>query len=270
MTLSCLILTKNNERTIRYTLESVRSYADEIVILDSGSTDRTLTIASEYGAKVYTRALDSFSEQRNYGMSKCSCDYIFLLDSDELIGENFAQLLSYLDYGYQTLSLPRYNIISVEPMEYLITLHHYRNWQNRIIKNNKRSKGGSVHEKLVDYRPRLHFAFAHIFHLDYLCHSYPERKRKVAFYNSIQDGTGFPEYYLFEDYPYCTGKTLERLPEHLMRMLHDDMMLQRNQYGLRHTAWGQFQQRGRWELYKLLTTARATLFRLSGTSSGSE
>ena len=77
-------------------------------------------------------------------MSKCSCDYIFLLDSDELIGENFAQLLSYLDYGYQTLSLPRYNIISVEPMEYLITPHHYRNWQNRIIKNNKRSKWGGA------------------------------------------------------------------------------------------------------------------------------
>ena len=53
------------------------------------------------------------------------------LDSDEVVGENFPTLRDYLSCGYQTLYLPRYNLISLDPLEYIITKHHYRNWQPR-------------------------------------------------------------------------------------------------------------------------------------------
>lgn len=180
MILSCLILTKNNGKTIFYVLESVKNMVDEIVVVDSGSTDNTLEIVQNYTDKIYKRSLDSFSKQRNYGIEKCSGDYILLLDSDEIVSENFSKVKRYLNKGYQSLSFPRYNLISVDPLEYVITIHHYRNWQTRIIKNNGVAKYGDdiVHETLKNYRPRLRCAEAHVFHLDFLVHSYEVRAKK--------------------------------------------------------------------------------------------
>ena len=53
MTLSCVILTKNNQKTIRYALASVAEWVDELVVVDCGSTDDTLTIARAYTSKIF-------------------------------------------------------------------------------------------------------------------------------------------------------------------------------------------------------------------------
>lgn len=264
MRLSCLILTKNNEITIRYALDSIKPYADEIVIIDSGSTDRTLDIVQEYTSKIFRRELRSFSDQRNYGISKCGCDYILFLDSDELVGENFKQVMPYLEYNYQTISLPRYNICALQPMEYIISRHHYRNWQNRIMRNNGISCYGDelVHERVVNHQPRLHNAVAHIFHLEYLLHGHEDRKKKTAFYENMAKGTGFPEYYLFEEYPYTTARTLELPDRKILDRLRADQDLQRNRYESRTSVWTQMMQCGRWEVYKILTLLRATTRRI--------
>ena len=92
--LSVLILTKNNQRSINYALMSVQPYADEIIVLDSGSQDKTLEIANRYTDKIYFREFEGhFGQQKNYGLSKCTGKWIFILDSDEFIGENFATTL---------------------------------------------------------------------------------------------------------------------------------------------------------------------------------
>lgn len=127
MTLSCIIMTKNNEKTIRYALESIVGLVDEIVVLDCGSTDDTLTIVRKYADRILYQEFTSFSRQRNFGLSQCTGDYVMFLDSDEVVGENFPTLRDYLSCGYQTLSLPRYNLISLDPLEYIITKHLYRN-----------------------------------------------------------------------------------------------------------------------------------------------
>jgi glycosyltransferase involved in cell wall biosynthesis len=80
--LSVAIITKNEEANIRRTLESVK-WAGEIVIVDSGSTDRTFDIAREFGAKVFIEEWKGFAAQKNSAIHKCTGDWILSLDADE-------------------------------------------------------------------------------------------------------------------------------------------------------------------------------------------
>ena len=68
--LSVLILTKNNQRSINYALMSVQPYADEIIVLDSGSQDKTLEIANRYTDKIYFR---EFELRENYFITLREC-----------------------------------------------------------------------------------------------------------------------------------------------------------------------------------------------------
>ncbi|AIH04369.1 MULTISPECIES: glycosyltransferase family 2 protein [Thermodesulfobacterium] len=83
--ISCVIHTYNSEKYLRECLSSVE-WCDEIVIIDMYSTDRTIEIAQEFGAKIYMHEYLGYADPaRNYGLSKCSYDWILALDSDELI-----------------------------------------------------------------------------------------------------------------------------------------------------------------------------------------
>ncbi len=81
---SVLILTLNEERNLPRCLASVR-HCDDIVVLDSGSTDRTAEIARQAGARVFTRKFDNFAGQRNHAQHAIAFRYpwIFHLDADE-------------------------------------------------------------------------------------------------------------------------------------------------------------------------------------------
>ncbi|MEO6119524.1 MAG: glycosyltransferase family 2 protein [Terriglobales bacterium] len=92
MSLSVAIITKNEEANIRRTLESVK-WADEIVVVDSGSTDRTCDIAREYGAKVFVEEWKGFAKQKNSAIEKCSGDWILSLDADEEVSSGLHDAL---------------------------------------------------------------------------------------------------------------------------------------------------------------------------------
>ena len=81
-TLSVAIVTLNEETNLARTLDSVR-FADEIVVLDSGSTDRTVEVARSYGAKVYSEPWKGFAGQKNSALEKCSGVWVLSLDADE-------------------------------------------------------------------------------------------------------------------------------------------------------------------------------------------
>ena len=70
-TLSAIIITKNEEHRIRRCLESIR-WADEIVVVDSESTDDTVTICREFTDRVFVRAFDTFSAQKNAALDRRS------------------------------------------------------------------------------------------------------------------------------------------------------------------------------------------------------
>lgn len=83
-TLAVIILTYNEEKNIETCITSVR-FADEIILIDSGSTDQTKTIAENLGAIVYENLMgvDGFAGQRNFALGKTQADWLLYLDADE-------------------------------------------------------------------------------------------------------------------------------------------------------------------------------------------
>lgn len=83
--ISAVVLTCNSERMLDRVLQAL-DWCAEIVILDSGSTDSTLNISERHGAKVFQKALDrGFGEQKNFAVSKATNDWVFIVDSDEVV-----------------------------------------------------------------------------------------------------------------------------------------------------------------------------------------
>jgi (heptosyl)LPS beta-1,4-glucosyltransferase len=87
--LSVIILTKNEEQFIKRCIQSVL-WADEILILDSGSTDQTKEIATSLGAIVYNQEWLGYAAQRNKSLSLATHDWVFFLDADEIVTPELA------------------------------------------------------------------------------------------------------------------------------------------------------------------------------------
>jgi glycosyltransferase involved in cell wall biosynthesis len=85
ISLSVVIITFNEERNLGRCLESIKEIADEIIIIDSNSTDRTVAIAHSFNATVYQHAFAGYGEQKNYATSMASNDWIISLDADEAL-----------------------------------------------------------------------------------------------------------------------------------------------------------------------------------------
>ncbi|MCX6835197.1 MAG: tetratricopeptide repeat protein [candidate division Zixibacteria bacterium] len=80
---ACLIV-RNEERLLPECLESIRDWVDEIIIVDTGSTDTTMDIARQYGARIFQQPWSSdFSKHRNYSMDQATGDWLFIIDADE-------------------------------------------------------------------------------------------------------------------------------------------------------------------------------------------
>lgn len=96
------MIVKNEEKVLARCLDSVKDLVDEIIIVDTGSSDKTKEIAREYTDKIYDYVwVDDFSAARNFSYSKASMDYTFWLDADDIILEEdkikFNQLKENLD-----------------------------------------------------------------------------------------------------------------------------------------------------------------------------
>jgi glycosyltransferase involved in cell wall biosynthesis len=98
LTLSVAIITKNEEANLARTLASVR-WAGEIVIVDSGSTDRTPEIAREFGAKFFVEDWKGFGAQKNFALEQCTSDWILSLDADEEVSAKLAEEIRSLLQG---------------------------------------------------------------------------------------------------------------------------------------------------------------------------
>ena len=85
--LSVAIITLNEERDIGRCLESVQGLADEIVVVDSFSTDKTEAICLKYGARFIQHQFEGYIEQKNFALSQTSFQYVLSLDADEALSE---------------------------------------------------------------------------------------------------------------------------------------------------------------------------------------
>ncbi|MBN8675683.1 MAG: glycosyltransferase family 2 protein [Chitinophagales bacterium] len=88
--LSAVIITFNEENNIGRCIESVRKVADEIIVLDSFSTDQTVAIARSFGAIVYQEKFRGYIGQKNFAMQLASSNYILSLDADEALDNQLA------------------------------------------------------------------------------------------------------------------------------------------------------------------------------------
>jgi glycosyltransferase involved in cell wall biosynthesis len=91
--ISCYILTHNRALHLEQVLASLADIPDELVVVDSGSTDGTQEIAARFGARVIHRAFDNFTAQRNFAVSQCRHDWVFTIDSDEVLSPELADRL---------------------------------------------------------------------------------------------------------------------------------------------------------------------------------
>lgn len=111
-TISVAIITYNEEANLARTLASV-AWADEIVVVDSGSTDGTAEIAREYEAKLFREEWKGFAGQKNSAVAKCSADLVLSLDADEEVSTFLAaQIQSVLgadESSKRAYTLPRRN-----------------------------------------------------------------------------------------------------------------------------------------------------------------
>lgn len=87
MKLSAIVITRNSEKKIKDCLQSLQ-FADEVVIIDSGSTDETTKIAKECNAKVFSVEPRGYSYSRNVGAQKAKGEWLLYIDSDERVSEN--------------------------------------------------------------------------------------------------------------------------------------------------------------------------------------
>jgi glycosyltransferase involved in cell wall biosynthesis len=112
--LTAILISYNEEQDLPRALASLSGVADEIVLVDSGSTDRTCEIAQTFGARVSSRPLNGFAEQKNFAVSLASNDWIFSLDCDqELSPELRSSLLAWkqrepAEHAYEISQLTQY------------------------------------------------------------------------------------------------------------------------------------------------------------------
>lgn len=88
MKISVAMITFNEEKILRKTLNSIKGLVDEIVIVDSGSTDGTEQIAREFGARFFVETWKGYGPQRNSAIDKCQGEWILNIDADEEISED--------------------------------------------------------------------------------------------------------------------------------------------------------------------------------------
>ena len=110
--LSVVIITFNEEKNIKRCIESVICVADEIIVIDSFSSDRTVEIALALGAKVKQSAFNGYINQKNKAIKEASNHYVLLLDADEFLSDELAVsiLKEKENFIYKAYSMKRCNI----------------------------------------------------------------------------------------------------------------------------------------------------------------
>ncbi|CAA7600344.1 Glycosyltransferase 2-like [Acididesulfobacillus acetoxydans] len=148
ITLSLCLIVRNEEETLGHCLDSIRDLVDEIILVDTGSTDRTKEIGQKYTDKIFDFAwVDDFAQARNFSFSQATQDYILWLDADDILAapdrEKFAVLKKTLDPSTDVVNMP-----------YLLAFDQFGQVsfslrRNRLVKRSRNFRWvGAVHEYL--------------------------------------------------------------------------------------------------------------------------
>ncbi len=161
--ISVVIITKNEEDLIRISLESVK-WADEIIVIDNGSTDKTVEIAKSYTDKVFIVNEEGFNARRVKGMEEAKGDWVLYVDADERVLKPLQEEIRELvqSNNYSAYALSRRNIIFGKEQKYNA---FWPDWVIRLIKKDDFIDWvGEVHE-YVTFKGKLGYSKNSLLHL---------------------------------------------------------------------------------------------------------
>ena len=177
----CMIV-KDEEKVIGRCLESIKGIVDEIIVVDTGSSDKTVEIAQSYGAKLYYFQWNqNFSDARNFSISKATKEWILIIDADEYLrpGDEEKFITAVNDVKNDGYLVKTLNFNKEGSTQYIVNLNH------RLIKNNGNYRfSGAIHEniKCVDKNKQtgaIKVVDVGFFHTGYLAASRHEKDKKL-------------------------------------------------------------------------------------------
>jgi glycosyltransferase involved in cell wall biosynthesis len=180
--LTICIVAQNEEENLPRALKSVEAIADEIVVVDGGSTDTTRDIAQSHGAKLIERAFTGHADQKNFASSQSSNDWIFLLDADE---ELSPVLIDSLLQWKETE--PQESVYEIARRTWYLGawIRHsrwYPDWQRRLYHRDHASFSGAIHSAL-HFDGKIGRLNGDLLH--YTIRSFAEHEAKVERYTTV-------------------------------------------------------------------------------------
>jgi glycosyltransferase involved in cell wall biosynthesis len=143
--LSVVLIAFNEGHHIAKCLLAAQEVADEIVVIDSGSTDDTVEVCTAYGAKVITHPWSGYSEQKNFGNTQTSFDWILSIDADEVLNEALIQSILKWKHAPQSACFKRMT-------NYCGTFIKHGGWypdvKVRLFNKQETNWEGTIHEVL--------------------------------------------------------------------------------------------------------------------------
>ncbi len=144
--LSVVIITLNEEERLPLTLRSLPSGVD-LIVIDSGSTDQTVALAKEFGARVESRNFENYSSQKNFGLSLARSEWILSLDADEVLSPQLGQEIKNL-----VLRNPPEDAFYLQrQLVFLGRVLRFGKTQDKVLRLFRAGKAnfkGEIHEKL--------------------------------------------------------------------------------------------------------------------------
>ncbi|MGE5397510.1 MAG: glycosyltransferase [Chitinophagales bacterium] len=208
--LSLAMIVKDEENCITRCLDSVVGLVDEMVIVDTGSTDRTIEICRSYHAQVFEYSWnDNFAEARNFGLGKVTQDWVLWLDADEEVAREDIQELSNQDLfaDYDALSVPLINFygekVDHDEIAQIAQPRFFRNHMGFRFEN-------KIHEWLnvssAYDQDRVGFMDLKIYHYGYLNNQVENKQKFLRNVNLLlreleeEENHAWPHYYLAMEY----------------------------------------------------------------------
>jgi glycosyltransferase involved in cell wall biosynthesis len=146
--ISAIIITLNEEKNIQGCIDSIRDVADEIIVVDSFSTDRTEEICRNYAVKFIQHAWEGYGQQKNRGNAQAGYDYILSLDADERLSNELKKAILNVkkNWEYDVYSFNRLNHFQNRKMKYI----SYPDRQLRLFDRRRtRWNENKVHEGII-------------------------------------------------------------------------------------------------------------------------
>ncbi|MBR1517006.1 MAG: glycosyltransferase family 2 protein [Bacteroidales bacterium] len=169
MNISAIIITKNEERNIGRCLASLEGVADETIVVDSGSTDRTEELCRQHGALFVFHRWEGYSEQKNYANGLAHGDWILSIDADEALSPTLREsLLQLKREGARTDTVYRMNRLTNYCGRFVRHCGWYPDTKIRLWPTGTARWEGEVHEVLVfDNAPRFAILHGDLLHYSY-------------------------------------------------------------------------------------------------------